>query len=123
MPPVQSLKDLSREVSLSASRTDWDGAKKRAEAEAKRFVQAADQNLATARRAGYTEATHGELFRDQTRSKKQLDILKGVIRRMNLDLGRDLDAFSKPESTGIFSSGALTVELLEERVAQLSVPQ
>ena len=119
MPPVQSLKDLSREVSLSASRTDWDGAKKRAEAEAKRFVQAADQNLATARRAGYTEATHGELFRDQTRSKKQLDILKGVIRRMNLDLGRDLDAFSKPESTGIFSSGALTVELLEERGRKL----
>lgn len=119
MPPVQSLKDLSREVSLSASRTDWDGAKKRAEAEAKRFVQAADQNLATARRAGYTEATHGELFGRQTNAKKQPDILKGVIRRMNLDLGRDLDAFSKPESTGIFSSGALTVELLEERGRKL----
>ena len=122
MPPDQSpksLKDLSREVSLSASRTEWDGAKKRAEAEAKRLVQAADQNLATARRAGYTEATHGDLFRDQTKSKKQPDILKGVIRRMNLDLGRDLDAFSKPESTGIFSSGALTVELLEERGRKL----
>jgi len=119
MPPVQSLKDLSREVSLGASRTDWDGAKKRAEAEAKRFAQAADQNLATARKAGLTEATHGDLFNRQANAKKQPDILKGVIRRMNLDLGRDLDAFSKPESTGFFSSGALTVELLEERGRKL----
>lgn len=119
MPPVQSLKDLSREVSLSASRTDWDAAKKRAEAEAKRFVQAADKNLATARKAGFTEATHGDLFDRQAKAIKQPDILKGVIRRMNLDLGRDLDAFSKPESTGFFSSGALTVELLEERGRKL----
>lgn len=119
MPPVRSLKDLSREVSLSAARTDWDGAKKRAEAEAKRFAEAGDQNLKTARKAGFTEATHKDHFDRQAAAKKQPEILKGVIRRMNLDLGRDLDAFSKPESTGFFSSGALTVDLLEERGRKL----
>jgi hypothetical protein len=119
MPPVRSLKDLSREVSLSAARADWDGAKKRAEAEAKRFAEAGDQNIRTARKAGFAEAAYKDLFDKQAVAKKQPDILKGVIRRMNLDLGRDLDAFSKPESTGFFSSGALTVDLLEERGRKL----
>lgn len=117
MPPVRSLKDLSREVSLSAARTDWDGAKKRAEAEAKRFAQAGEQNLKTARNAGFTEATHKDLFDKQAEAKKQPEIL--IIKRMNLDLGRDLDAFSRPESTGFFSSGMLTVDLLEERGRKL----
>ena len=119
MPPVRSLKDLSREVSLSAARTDWDGAKKRAEAEAKRFAQAGEQNLKTARNAGFTEATHKDLFDKQAEAKKQPEILEGVIKRMNLDLGRDLDAFSRPESTGFFSAGSLTVDLLEERGRKL----
>ena len=119
MPPARSLKELSREVSLSIARNDWDAAKKRAEATAKRFVEAGEQNLRTARKAGFTEATHKEHFDRQAAAKKQPDILKGVIRRMNLDLGRDLDAFSKPESTGFLSSGALTVELLEERGRKL----
>ncbi len=121
MSPVRSLKDLSREVSLSTARTDWDGAKKRAEAEAKRFVRVGEQNLATARKAGMVlEAPENKaLFERNLAAKKQPDILKGVIKRMNLDLGRDLDAFSKPESTGFFSSGTLTVELLEERGRKL----
>lgn len=117
MPSVRSLRDLSREVSLSTARTAWDGAKKRAEAEAKRFAQAGAKNLATARRAGITLKTPENA--SLAAARKQPDILKSVIRRMNLNLGRDLDAFSKPESTGFFSSGALTVELLEERGRKL----